>query len=242
MRRQIIGFFSGLVFLVSPAISAGPGGKVFTDPTKAGEDYKIQGEYLGDVTTQDGNRTIGIQVIALGGGKFNVIGHVGGLPGDGWNRGDDRNEIEVQSEDGGFVFPVGDALVSFVEGQFSVEYDGQLLGVMKKVNRKSPTLGKKRLRERPFSLMVTGWTNLMTPSWWMVNGWEPPMCGPRKNWGTITCTWSLELPSCQRLVGRLAVTVVSMFKVVMKYRCWIHSALKARTTSVVGSIQSPSPM
>ena len=143
MRRQIIGFFSGLVFLVSPAISAGPGGKVFTDPTKAGEDYKIQGEYLGDVTTQDGNRTIGIQVIALGGGKFNVIGHVGGLPGDGWNRGDDRNEIEVQSEDGGFVFPVGDALVSFVDGQFSVEYDGQLLGVMKKVNRKSPTLGKK---------------------------------------------------------------------------------------------------
>ncbi|MEC8474056.1 MAG: DUF1080 domain-containing protein, partial [Planctomycetota bacterium] len=124
-------------------MSAGPRGKAFTDPAKAGEDYKIQGEYLGDVTTQDGNRTIGIQVIALGGGKFNVIGHVGGLPGAGWNRGDDRNEIEVQSDDGGFVFPVGDALVSFVDGQFSVEYDGQLLGVMRKVNRKSPTLGKK---------------------------------------------------------------------------------------------------
>jgi len=150
MRKRFAMFWGSLLLLASTAVAAGPAGAVFTDPAKAGEDYQIQGEYLGEIRTQDGSQKIGVQVIALGNGKFNVVGHTGGLPGDGWSRGDDRNELEVQSENGGFIFPVGDALVSLNDGKISVEYDGQLLGVLEKVERKSPTLGK----EPPAGAMV----------------------------------------------------------------------------------------
>jgi hypothetical protein len=150
MRKRFAMFWGSLLLLASAVVAAGPAGAVFTDPAKAGEDYQIQGEYLGEIRTQDGSQKIGVQVIALGNGKFNVVGHTGGLPGDGWSRGDDRNELEVQSENGGIIFPVGDALVSLNDGKISVEYDGQLLGVLEKVERKSPTLGK----EPPAGAMV----------------------------------------------------------------------------------------
>lgn len=143
MLRRFAMFCCGVMALAVAAVGAGPSGAVFTDPSKAGEDYKIQGEYLGDVQTEDGIQTIGVQVIALGKGKFNVVGYTGGLPGAGWNRGDNRNEVEVELENGKFTFPVREALVSFSNGQIKVEYDGQLLGVLKKSERKSPSLGKK---------------------------------------------------------------------------------------------------
>ncbi len=45
----------------------------FTDPAEAGVDYAIQGEYAGEGS--------GAQVIALGDGKFRVVGWDNGLPG-----------------------------------------------------------------------------------------------------------------------------------------------------------------
>ena len=143
MRRYFAILLFSMVLSTVTAIAAGPSGVVFTDPSKAGEDYQIQGEYLGDVQTQDGTQKIGVQVIALGKGKFNVVGFTGGLPGAGWKRGDSRNEVEVQSENGGLVFPVGDAVVSLTDGKINVDYDGQLLGILEKLERKSPTLGKE---------------------------------------------------------------------------------------------------
>ena len=143
MRKILLILACGFFVMASSSNAADPSDAVFTDPSKAGEDFIIQGEYLGEVRNQDGTQRIGVQVIALGGGKFNVIGHVGGLPGDGWSRGDKRNEIEVHAENGSLIFPVGDAVVSLTDGKINVEYDGQLLGVLKKLDRKSPTLGKE---------------------------------------------------------------------------------------------------
>ncbi len=54
--------------------------QTITDPAKAGVDYEIQGEYSGRIQAGDIDETWGAQVVALGDGKFEVIGFKGGLP------------------------------------------------------------------------------------------------------------------------------------------------------------------
>ena len=93
--------FGVLVFLGSlTGVAFGAGGEAFTDPAKAGPDFALQGEYKGSVETPDGIKTYGGQIIALGDGKFRVVGYEGGLPGDGWSRGDGQTSVEAQVEDG----------------------------------------------------------------------------------------------------------------------------------------------
>ncbi|MEP3480645.1 MAG: DUF1080 domain-containing protein [Fuerstiella sp.] len=56
--------------------------KAFLNSKDAGNDFEIQGEYSGMVGD---SVKVGIQVIARGNGKFDSVGYIGGLPGDGWN-------------------------------------------------------------------------------------------------------------------------------------------------------------
>ena len=57
-------------------------------------EYLVQGEYVGEVTQSNGKKKQGVQVIALGKGKFHAVWRNGGLPGDGW----DKNESAPRSE------------------------------------------------------------------------------------------------------------------------------------------------
>ena len=133
-----------LLAFVVPVIAADPS-PTFTDPAEAGPDFLVQGEYVGIYKTEKGEAKCGAQVIALGDGKFRAVGYPGGLPGDGWN-GRTKFVCEGEMADG-TVRLVSEAgsVATITPGGFMKVFDpdGNKLGTSKKVERKSPTLGKK---------------------------------------------------------------------------------------------------
>lgn len=115
----------------------------FTDPTKAGKDFEVQGEYLGNGPD---DAKIGVQIIALGGGKFDLVAYPGGLPGDGWSRGMPTIQAKGEWAGDAVVFKPADeendGSGEWKDGGFTV-YDGDnnTLFELAKTTRKSPTLG-----------------------------------------------------------------------------------------------------
>lgn len=69
-----------LLILVTPACP--PAQVTALEGVDGGIDYRIQGEYFGKVETVD---PVGVQVKALGGGRFRASWLAGGLPGAGWD-------------------------------------------------------------------------------------------------------------------------------------------------------------
>lgn len=120
------------------------GAEAFTDPAKAGPDFVIQGEYEGTLKTPDQEVKVGAQVIALGDGKFHGVFDIGGLPGDGWKRGDQQVAADSETVDGVVTFTGDGGSAKIGDGKMTI-YDpsGAELGALAKVDRKSPTLGAK---------------------------------------------------------------------------------------------------
>lgn len=135
---------AGLLF-VSPLPAADSNAVTFTDPEKAGIDYQIQGEYLGRVPTDSGDLEVGVQVIALGEGKFRAVAHIGGLPGAGWSRGDETRIVEGQLDGEAARFHVddGDVHVLVGDGSLKVVVNESRIAELRKTSRQSPTLGAR---------------------------------------------------------------------------------------------------
>lgn len=140
-RFAVVPFLTALFAPVSWA--ADSNGSVFTDPAHAGPDYALQGEYRGSIETDNGERVYGVQVIALGDGKYRCIGYTGGLPGDGWSRGDEVNSTESEAVDGKISFPLDQADIEITPEKVAILVGGREVGKFPKVQRKSPTLGMK---------------------------------------------------------------------------------------------------
>ena len=116
-----------------------------TDPAKAGPDYAVQGEYVGQLAGRDGKVKLGVQVIALGGGKFRAVAHGGGLPGDGWN-GEGKIKADGETKGSETVFDSGEGkgTGTVKDGELIIrDADGNEVGRLKKTARKSSTLGAK---------------------------------------------------------------------------------------------------
>jgi hypothetical protein len=128
-----------------PATDGGDKGKpkpkseVATDPAKAGPDYAIQGEYRGNA----GREKLGAEVIARGGGKFEVNILPGGLRGEA---GDYSRRVQATAETQG-----GKTVVTSKDGKWNATIeagvltgqagDGRTLS-LRKVERKSKSLGE----------------------------------------------------------------------------------------------------
>lgn len=130
--------------IVAPC-RAGKGPEVI-DPQVARQapDFLIQGEYLGNGTWEDGKKVAaGAQVIAQGNDTFRVVVYRGGLPGDGWNRGDPRLTFTGQREIGGIKLK--GAKISegrIAEGKLTVRSpSGGIDLALDRIERSSPTLG-----------------------------------------------------------------------------------------------------
>ena len=72
----------GLLFLLlsaltAPGLAADPKEPAYTDPKEADDDFVFQGEYAGEVETDEGKKKFGVQLIALGDGKFDAVAYPG---------------------------------------------------------------------------------------------------------------------------------------------------------------------
>src|SRR5438128_574983 len=100
LRRSLLatGISFSLVYILSAGTAQAAKGSAVTDPAKADADFAFQGEYSGEIKGDEALK-MGVQVIALGDGKFHGVGYHGGLPGDGWD-GKNRTEGDGALKDG----------------------------------------------------------------------------------------------------------------------------------------------
>lgn len=116
---------------------------ITVEEAKKDPDYAIQGEYEGQLGGQDEKQKWGLQVIALGDGKFHTVAYAGGLPGAGWDK-NEKVEVDGSVKDGVATFKSEKGSATIKDGVASVkDADGKPLGELKKVDRQSPTIGRK---------------------------------------------------------------------------------------------------
>jgi len=129
MKKLILFAFT---LAAMPALAA-PGG--ILDPKEGGHDFKVQGEYAGEKA--------GVQVIALGDGKFRAVVHKGGLPGAGWDKSD-KVQLDGEATKGGAKFAEAKGVSAVIDGDaLNLKMARADQQALKKITRKSPTLGAK---------------------------------------------------------------------------------------------------
>jgi hypothetical protein len=108
--------------------------EVFIEPEVAGPDFTIQGEYVGD--------RCGAQVIALGGGKFHIVGWSKGLPGT-VDDAEKKVDVDAQRDGDKATFEGGGWRGKIEAGQLIGTNDEGRTMELRHVVRESPTLGAK---------------------------------------------------------------------------------------------------
>jgi hypothetical protein len=140
-RALCMGLATVVMLMGGSCVSGQDRSATFLTAEEAGIDFQIQGEYLGTLEADGEDQAWGAQVIALGGGRFELVGYRGGLPGEGWSRGDEVNRMQGALRDEKAYFSSDDVDVVIQDGKMEVKYQGELVGTLPRVERKSPTLG-----------------------------------------------------------------------------------------------------
>jgi hypothetical protein len=139
-----LALYLSVLFVLIAAVfmtDASAKGPVYLDPEKADRDFGYQGEYAGSTKAGDQEMRFGIQVVALGAGKFHAMSYVGGLPGEG---GKERRVMTGELKDGVVIFDDEKGHGELKDGILAISAkNSDLKAELKKIDRKSPTLGQK---------------------------------------------------------------------------------------------------
>ncbi len=133
-----VAFISIPAFVVAADAKAG----VLQNPAPLDDDFFLQGEYTGALSSADfAGSTIGLQVIAMGKGKFEAVEYSGGLPGNGGDKETRRKYTGQRSPAGTVELSGGPHRLTLRRGSIAVKDDsGKPLGVLRKTQRMSQTL------------------------------------------------------------------------------------------------------
>lgn len=113
--------------------------------TRPDADFYLQGEYSGTFSTgEQAGKSIGLQIIALGDGKFEAVEFAGGLPGNGGNGTRGRKYLGASVADG-LAELTGEARRLFVRSSLVRIQDesGRELARLPKFLRRSQTIGAR---------------------------------------------------------------------------------------------------
>ena len=135
-------FFLLLLPVATFAQSASPSKGAVINVAEADKDFGLQGEYIGYLAPPERSwQRVGLQVVALGSGKFGAVLYGGGLPGAGWD-GQTKEKLSGGREaKGTFLRGTGRA-ISLASGQAAVfSADGRELGTLALIHRESLTMG-----------------------------------------------------------------------------------------------------
>lgn len=143
----------GLLLFVQGLQAAEPSSiKAYTDPEQVDEDFKFQGEYVGEVVQADGTKIkLGLHVRALGDGAFRTMFFPGGLPGDGWDgksiiqKSPSTDEaVPADSKRDGDKVVIDQVYKGVADGKSATgQTDGGIKFELKRVNRQSTTMNAK---------------------------------------------------------------------------------------------------
>ena len=111
------------------------------DPEKAAKedpDFSIQGEYYKE------GAPVGIQLVALGDGKFTAYFLENGLPGKGWKKEDSRAIYNLTRKENQLI-PDKKSPFSLTlgKGNITVKIGKSIPSILPRIERRSPTLGAK---------------------------------------------------------------------------------------------------
>lgn len=134
-----------LVSLFVSHLHAAKGPEII-DPeiAKKDPDFLVQGEYVGEGNWPGkGKTTCAAQVIAESNHNFRVVVYRGGLPGDGWQRGDDRTTMNGELVDGEVTLRGKKFASGRIAGGslFLSDSGSQEVAKLSRTDRKSATLG-----------------------------------------------------------------------------------------------------
>lgn len=143
--RKLLSYFCLIMCLALTASAQDDNApkKAYQDAASAGARFAIQGEYSGEIKVEGSPIKLGVQVIAGPKDSLKFAAYVGGLPGDGWT-GDEviRGEGTISGNKATLKSDMGSGEI--VDGLLTIKHsDDSEIGTLKKVERKSPTLGAK---------------------------------------------------------------------------------------------------
>lgn len=130
----------GMLAMCAPTAFAADDNPAYLDAASAGPDFKIQGEYEGKIGN---DKKVGAQVIALGDGKFDAVIFGGGLPGGGWDAKQPKIMLKGTTKADLVEFTGLNFSGAIKEGTFAGVAEENVEFSMRKVDRRSPTMGAK---------------------------------------------------------------------------------------------------